>query len=197
MAGARRRWRGTAGRAAAAFGLAAAAALPAQAGFANGGFEQGLQGWTVSGFFAEGFDHGIDGLAHGGASAFYGGGIGSPGWLSQTVSTVAGEAVVLSLWLAGDGYMPNSFSVLVDGAPLFELSDAAFVSPTYQQLRLFVTPTAATTTFSFALRSDSGAFHLDDVSVSAVPEPASAALLAVGAAALAVFSARRRRTLDR
>lgn len=167
-------------------------AVSAHADFVNGSFESGLTGWTASNFFAEGFDHGTDALAHEGAAAFYGGGIGTAGLLSQTVSTVPNQAYVISFWLAGDGYMPNEFTVLANNAPLFQLTDAALLSQTYQQFKVFVSPTSATTTFAFGFRSDSGAFHFDQVSVSAVPEPASALMLALGAGALALTHRARR-----
>ncbi len=164
----------------------------AHADFVNGGFEQGLQGWSVSSFFAEGFDYGIDNFVHAGSSAFFGGGIGEAGVLSQTVATSAGQPYVLSFWLSGDGYMPNEFTVLANNAPLFQLTDAALVSQTYQQVKVFLNPTSPSTTFSFAFRSDSGAFHIDNLSVTAVPEPSSALLLAVGAGALAALRRARR-----
>ncbi|MEF7616966.1 PEP-CTERM sorting domain-containing protein [Aquincola sp. MAHUQ-54] len=169
-----------------AVALAAATLLStaAQAALVNGSFESGLQGWTVGNFFAEDYDYGIDALAHSGQAAFFGGGIGAAGTLSQTVATTPSQAYVLSFWLAGDGFMPNEFTVLANGAPLFQLSDAAFLSNTYQQFKVFLSPATASTSLSFAFRSDSGAFHFDDVALAPVPEPTTTLLFGAGIAAL-------------
>src|SRR5438552_3035571 len=70
----------------------------------NGSFESNLTGWTASGFASLGFDYGIDSTtAHTGTNSFQGGALDSLGFLSQTVSSVAGTSYNIDLWLASDG----------------------------------------------------------------------------------------------
>ena len=159
----------------------------------NGGFESGLSGWSTSGFFAEGFDYGIDDQSHSGANAFYGGALDTPGFLSQSIATVSGQAYHLTLWLLSDGFLPNQFQVLVNGMVELDLADI-LLAP-YQPVQLSFLATGATTLLDFGFRSDSGLLHVDDIVVSqVVPEPATAALLGLGGA---LFLLRRRASAGR
>src|SRR5690606_2194854 len=77
----------------------------------NGSFESGLANWSTTGFLAEGFDFGIDNRSFDGMNAFYGGGIGEPGFLSQLVSTRPGQAYSVEWWVMSDGFLPNQLQV--------------------------------------------------------------------------------------
>ena len=164
-----------------------AAAANAQNLVANGSFESGLASWTTNGFFAQGFDYGIDNQAQSGSNAFYGGAVQSLGFLNQTVATQAGQVYNVDFWLASDGFLPNRFQVLANGQLLLDLEDV-LIQP-YAARHTAFTAIGPTTQLQFGFRDDSGLLHLDNVTVAAVPEPEAMILLALGLAAVA---ARRR-----
>jgi hypothetical protein len=157
---------------------------------ANGGFESGLASWTTSSFFAQGFDYGVDNLAHSGTAAFFGGAIGGLGFLQQSVATQPGGTYDVDFWLASDGFLPNQFQVIVNGASLLNRDDI-LVQP-YGALHTTFVATGPLTQLQFAFRDDSGLLHLDDVRVSAIPEPAVSVLMVAGLGVLAVLRRRRR-----
>ena len=149
----------------------------------NGGFETGnFSGWAQSG------NTGFSGVSSGGGHtgdyyAFFGP-VGSNGFLTQTLSTIAGGLYQLSYWLqvTDDNQSPsNSFSTTVGNNVLFSnvnLSVQNFTQYTYN----FVAASNQTT-LQFAFRNDPAYFNLDDVSVNEranVPEPATTALLGLG-----------------
>ncbi len=178
-----------AARAAGAIALSLCAATAhAQANVVvNGSFESGLASWTTNGFLLQGFDFGIDNAAQSGSNAFYGGAIESLGFLNQTFATQAGQAYNVDFWLASDGFLPNRLQVLANGQVLLDLEDI-LIQP-YGARHTVFTAIGPTTQLQFGFRSDSGLLHLDNVAVTAVPEPEMVVLLALGLGALA---ARRR-----
>ncbi|MDB6001061.1 MAG: hypothetical protein JWP52_2760 [Rhizobacter sp.] len=190
----RKKWiAGSAMSCALALGLLAGTAHAADNIVANGGFESGLASWTPSGFLLEGYDYGVGDIARSGTSAFYGGGVTDPGFLSQVLTTEVGTRYDVQLWLYSDGFLPNSFQVRAGGALLLNVDDDM-----QQQFGLLTTSFVATsmqTTLQFALRNDAGFLRVDDVSVSAmaaaVPEPQTYALMALGLGALALIRRRR------
>ena len=157
---------------------------------ANGGFEAGLTSWTTSGFFAQGFDFGVDSLAHTGTSAFFGGAIDGLGFLQQGIATQPGTRYDVDFWLASDGFLPNRFQVVVDGTALLDREDILLQS--YGASHTSFVATGALTQLQFGFRDDSGVLHLDDVRVAAIPEPAIGVLMTAGLGALAVLRRRRR-----
>lgn len=176
--------------------VAAAASVSANAAelVSNGGFESGLTGWTASG--NTGYSTVLNESVHSGVAAYRNGAVGSPGFLSQTVATIAGQSYNYSFWLQNDGGNPNAFSASLGGVVLTALSDAASFGFTHFSGTIVAASNNAAYTFSF--RQDPNYWRLDDVSltsaVGGVPEPASWALMITGfLGAGAAIRANRRR----
>jgi PEP-CTERM motif len=175
--------------------LSAGLAAPAHANLiVNGGFETGdFSGWVTGGNF--GFSGvecpGAPFVKEGNCDAFLGA-VGSDGTLAQSVTTTAGRQYLISFALQPDGGTPSHFSVSFGGVPLFDVVNPP-ASPSVVH-DLLATATGPNSTLSFAFRDDPGFLKLDAISVNAVPEPGSLALLGVGLAAFGI-SRRRRKTV--
>jgi PEP-CTERM motif len=143
----------------------------------NGGFETGdFSGWNAS---VDASYSGIDTVsAHSGNFGAYFGDFGAPGSISQSFATVAGAHYTIDLWLRSDGATPNSFEVLWGGNSVYSVSSIA--SSPYTEIVIDQQAAAALTTLELRARNDNGFLEVDDISVSAVPEPASFALLGAG-----------------
>ncbi len=142
----------------------------------NGGFETGdFTAWTQ--FGNTGFT-GVD--SHGYLSSFeaFFGPVGSQGGIAQTLSTVASQAYLFSFDLKNDGGTPNSFDATFDGTSVYSQVDASAFDWTHFEFT--VTATTASTDIAFSTRQDPAYYRLDNVSVQAVPEPATLAALALG-----------------
>ncbi len=143
----------------------------------NGGFETGdFTGWTQSG--NTDYTGVTTGIANSGDYAAYFGPDGSLGYLSQTLATTVGTNYELTFFLAGDGQTPSEFQVTLGGTTFDELNLPVFA---YSAMSLTLTATSSSTLLQFGFRDDNGFFNLDDVSVSAVPEPVSLTLSFLGA----------------
>jgi hypothetical protein len=171
--------------------LSAGVAAPAHANLiVNGGFETGtFAGWVTGG---SSVFNGVEcpgpaSVKEGNCDAFLGA-VGSDGTLSQSVTTTVGLQYLISFALKTDGGTPSHFSASFGGVPLFDVVNPA-ASP-YVVHDLLATATGTNSTLSFAFRDDPGFLNLDAVSINAVPEPASLALLGIG---LAAFGMMRRR----
>jgi flagellin len=157
----------------------------------NGGFESGLANWSLSG--NTGF-LGVGGFAHSGSSALFAGPIGSDGFVSQTLSTVAGHVYTLSFWLSTDGGTPSDVGASFGGVSVFSQvnpgSSGGFVLHTIANL----VASSSSTLLSFNVRNDPGFHFLDDVSVTtaAVPLPAALPMYLAGLAGAGVVAKRRR-----
>jgi hypothetical protein len=181
------------------------AALPAQGNLiVNEGFETGsLSPWTTIGAGAAGVFSFPAGIAHTGT---YGVSLGAPlsptpaGGISQTVvGLVAGQTYLLDFWARvalGDGN-GVSLSVTLDGLPasIFSLSGATG----YTEFTATFTPTAAGDLSFLAANTGTAAtkVYLDDVSLTAVPEPSTmiaGALLLLPFAASTLRKLRKNRT---
>ncbi len=164
----------------------------------NGSFETGdFTGWTLAGNSGfTGVDQGTIGFGPGaktGSFAAYFGPVGSLGFLSQDVPTLAGATYNLTFFLANDGQIPNEFRVSWNGTVLLDaasLPASGYVQEAFPALLA----TAAFTPLQFGFRNDPGYFYLDDVYVGAgaVPEPATLLLWGTTMSALAFARWRRR-----
>ncbi len=136
----------------------------------NGGFETGsLAPWSVSGN-AQGFS--IQGTTsayvHSGSRGARIGPDTSPGYLSQSISTLPGQSYVISFWLKNtSAEATNEFAVWWNGTPVYDQRNLGVFGWTGLQFR--VTATSTTSLLSFGIQHDQAYFGLDDVSVLPVP----------------------------
>lgn len=153
----------------------------------NGGFEQrGFDGWVQTGDTV--FNDVLCGAgAYAGECAAIFGSVGESS-IGQTVNVgAAGLTYNLSFALQSDG-APNSFNVLFGGQTLLSLTSAPEGSYTLYKFSGLTTGENMTLSFSFS--SPISTLYLDSVSVTAVPEPQTVALMFAGLAAVG-FAARR------
>lgn len=154
----------------------------------NGSFETGdFTGWTQGGNTNFTGVTNYFGYASSGSFGTFFGPVGSDGFISQTISTVAGHLYELSFWLRNEGGRTNDFSALVDGNILYSLVN---IGPTvYVETILGFTATSASTDIQFNFRNDPAFWRFDNVSV--VPEPDSIALLGLGLASMGFVRRRK------
>jgi hypothetical protein len=156
----------------------------------NGGFEDGnFTGWTgglpdnvvFSGTPGSAYVHTGD----------YGVGFGSPRLttLSQTLTTVAGTTYDVSFWINSNGLSPNEVQLFWGGTKIFQERDIA--ADGWTEFSFIETATSNSTVLAFGLEQRSGYSGLDDVSVTAVPEPATWAMMLLGFAAVGFVTYRR------
>jgi hypothetical protein len=139
----------------------------------NGGFETGdFTGWTQSG--NTGYttvSSGSSQFAHSGTYGVRMGPVGSLGYLSQTIPTMAGQNYLLSLWLDSPNtsgtLTPNEFSVLWNGGKVFDQLNIGKIG--WTNLQFIVTATASSAVLQLGFRDDPYYLGLDDVSVTPVP----------------------------
>ena len=149
----------------------------------NGGFESGdYTGWTLGGDTTYDTITSSPAFVHSGTYAAQFAGAGSDTLLYQTIATTPGASYQISYWLLGDGDLPNNASVSFGGQTLF--SQASIAAFPYTEYTFTVQAAAPVSTLQFAARDDPGYFYLDNVSVTAAPEPSAGVLLGVGAVGL-------------
>jgi hypothetical protein len=156
----------------------------------NGGFESATWAdWTGT-LAPSGSILFIGSHGHSGRDAAWFGAIGSfDDQLSQTFPTVPGGYYFVDFWLAhGGGHMGNDFTVWWNDTPLLALVDAGRFG--YTEYTFHELATGPTAQLRFSGRDLQNYYYLDDVAVTANPEPTSLLLLASGIAVL-VYSRRR------
>lgn len=178
---------------AAALLLASAPALALAAGnlVANGDFETGdFTGWTefgddtiYKGVTCAGADP-----AGGDCLAYFG--TATPSGITQSIDLgQAGQAYAVSFAFMPDGGLPSSLKVEFGGQTLLSLNNSS--ASDFQVFSFNGLSNAARMTLSFTFTDPSGLLFLDNVSVTAVPEPATLGLMGAGLAALAFIGRRR------
>lgn len=159
---------------------AAAANLVVNGDFETGTFDGWGNGWDNGWSFVDTI------LAYPPNSGTYSATLGSadaitPGIISQKLATTIGQSYIVSFWLA-NGYDPknpiinNQISVDWGGANLYAGANLNEFGWTYNTFTVTANNTETDLTFTYI--QVPSFFHLDDVSVSAVPIPGSLVLLA-------------------
>jgi hypothetical protein len=154
----------------------------------NGSFENTSMlagsGWTVSGAFTgEGFDYFIDtnpADAEAGTHSFAGGAIGDLGFISQNIATTPGGRYNIHLWLADLSGFADGTEIQVrwGGIPVYDATD--ILGFNYRQIVIDPIATGSSTVLFIGLCDDSFFLNVDNISVRAVPEPTTLALLLAG-----------------
>jgi hypothetical protein len=142
----------------------------------NGGFETGdFSFWTLNG---DGYnynfaDNGSTVTAitpHSGSYFAALGEVGFLAYLSQSVTTFAGQSYLLSLWLDSPNIShntPNEFSVSWNGNTLFDQINIGGIG--WTNLQFIVTATNSSTVLQFGARDDNYWLGLDDITVTPIP----------------------------
>jgi len=129
----------------------------------NGDFETGsFSSWSESGNFA---DCAVSSSSPAVYTGNYGallGSVGSMGYLSQSLPTVAGQYYLLSLWLdSPDGISPNEFLVMWNGTTMMDQTNLGAIG--WTNLQFYVVATGTNTLLEFGFRDDESFLGLDDI----------------------------------
>jgi hypothetical protein len=168
----------------------------------NPGFESGsFSGWTQSGNTGDtcvtasacgGFVSGLS--PHSGTRFAALGPIGSNGFLAQTFNDTAGQVLDVSFYLANSfaagSNQGDNFAVSFDSSSLLNLINLP--AQGYTLYNFTVVATGHDTLTFGRFRNDGGFFGLDDVSVTAVPEASTWAMMILGFMGVGFMAYRRK-----
>jgi hypothetical protein len=131
----------------------------------NNGFELGsFLGWAVSGNTVGMLVTSNSLYVHSGVYGAQLGPEGSPGYLSQTLTTSPGQVYLISFWLENEGVGGiNDFQVDWNGSAVFDEPDVGHSG--WTNIQILVDATGTNSVLQFGARNDNGNFGLDDVSV--------------------------------
>lgn len=191
-----------------ALNASAAPMIPITNIVTNGGFETGdFTGWTQSGNTSF---TGVDSAAanSGDSGAFFGP-VGTLGYISQSLNTVAGMTYELSFFLReefgegdnmspirpGGGPVTSEFQVFWNGVMIFSIPPNTPPGAYTQFNFTGLMATGGTTELRFGFRNDNSFWDLDDVvaGLTAVPESLSTIWLAVPVVGMFGFLQLRRK----
>jgi hypothetical protein len=155
----------------------------------NGGFETGdFTDWTTG---ANSFPQYIvtSPVEEGTYAAQIAGYSSNPDTLSQILTTTAGQSYEVSFWRSQAGGGPTiSLNVTWDNKTIFSELNPTTINK-YQEFTAIVSGTGSDT-LKFTSANDPAYTYLDNVSVSAVPEPATWGMMLIGFAGLGFMAYR-------
>ena len=166
---------------------------------ANCGFESGdFTGWTMgtpfitSNWNKVSYSVNSD-VAHSGAETWWGGYVGQPTFLSQTLSTVPGASYNFGFWFKSfGGVQPRALVAQWDGTDLVNVTGMPEADWSYYAFD--VVAATSSTTFAIGTQQDYGYNGIDDVVVTGVatPEPAELVYMVTGLIGVGGIVRRRR-----
>jgi len=158
----------------------------------NGDFQTGnISGWTLTG--NTGNSAVLTGAGSDSSFAWYGGAIGSLGYLNQNLATTAGSRYDLSFDVYNPTNVTTQFDAIFNGTTVYSFTNTVMDWTHITLTGLLAS--SAQTTLTFGARNDPNYIELDNVSVvaaNAVPEPATLAIMLGGLALIAGLRRQRR-----
>ena len=136
----------------------------------------------------------FDGVGHAfsGEHAAVLGAIGTFGTLSQTFATVPGTEYQLTFWGSNGGAPPNEVTITLNRMTAFAAVDDPVHDYVLHVFDFIANRTTYTLLFDYE-HGVSGAFVIDDVGVTSVPEPSTLILIVLGGGVLAACKWSKRR----